>query len=191
MPQMKTRFLISCLVIAVSLSHFEVCFAQAPADTYQIGPNDVLNVHVWKEPELSRDITVMSDGRITFPLIGEIMAKDLSVNELKEIMLERLAKFIDAPEITVIVKESKSKVIYVIGKVTNPGPYPLTPEMTVLQGLATAGGFNEWSDKKNIVIVRRNGGKEVKLPFNYKEFLGGKNTGQNVLLKPGDTIVVP
>ncbi len=158
---------------------------------YRIGPNDVLNIYVWREPDLTRDVTVMADGRITFPLIGEVVAAGKTVAELKQIITEKLQKYVTAPEVTVIVNESRSQIIYTIGKLNNPGPYPLTPGMTVLQALSAAGGFAEWADTKNIVIVRREGGKEVQLKFNYKEFISGKNLGQNILLKPGDTIVVP
>jgi polysaccharide biosynthesis/export protein len=191
MPNRKLIFQIACLMASFILSPLESSFSQEPGPAYRIGPNDILDIYVWKEPELSRDITVMSDGRITFPLIGEIIAKDRSVSDLKEIMLEKLKKFVDSPEITVIVKESRSKIIYTLGKLNRPGPYPLTAEMTVLQGLATAGGLAEWADEKGILIIRRDGDKEAQLPFNYKEFIGGKNPGQNILLKPGDTIVVP
>jgi polysaccharide biosynthesis/export protein len=158
---------------------------------YTIGPNDHLQVFVWKEPDLTRDVTVMADGRITFPLIGEIMAAGKTVNDLKRIITDKLKKFVTAPEVTVIVAQSLSRQIFTIGKLTNPGPYPLAPGMTVLQALSAAGGFAEWADTKNIMIVRHEGGKEVQLRFNYKDFVDGKNLKQNILLKPRDTIVVP
>ncbi|MBW2018231.1 MAG: polysaccharide biosynthesis/export family protein [Deltaproteobacteria bacterium] len=158
---------------------------------YLIGPNDLLNIFVWKETELTRDITVMPDGRITFPLIGEIMAEGKTVTELKDTITEKLKNYITAPEVTVIVKESRSRIIYTIGKVVRPGPYGLAPDMTVLQALSNAGGFAEWADEKNVLIIRREGGKETQLHFNYKEYIAGKNIEQNVILKPGDTIVVP
>jgi len=158
---------------------------------YRIGPNDILHIYVWKEPDLTRDVTVMADGRITFPLIGEIMASGKTVAQLKQIITEKLKKYVTAPEVTVIVNESRSRTIYTIGKLARPGPYPLVPGMTVLQALSTAGGFAEWADTKNIIIVRREGGKEVQIHFNYKEFIEGKNLKQNILLKPNDTIVVP
>ena len=163
--------------------------AQSPPSTYQIGPNDILNIYVWREPDLTRDVTVMADGRITFPLIGQVMAQGKSLEELKAILTEKLKQFITAPEITVILVESRSRFIYLIGKVGKPGPYPLTSEMTVVQALAAAGGFAEWADTKNIVVVRREEGKEIQIPFNYKEFVDGK--AQNIVLKPNDTIMVP
>lgn len=172
-----------------------LCLGVSPTEVrekpYLIGPNDVLNIYVWKEAELTRDVTVMPDGRITFPLIGEIVAQGRTVGDLTKSIKERLEKYVTAPEVTVIVKESRSRTIYVIGKVARPGPYPLAPGMTVLQALSTAGGFTEWADTKNILIVRRVHEKEIQLRFNYKDFVSGENLDKNILLRPNDTIVVP
>ena len=165
--------------------------AESESPPYLIGPNDILNVYVWKEPELTQDVTVMSDGRIAFPLIGEIMAQDQTVTQLREAIRERLRKFVTSPEISVIVRESRSRRIYTIGKLNNPGLYPLEPNMTVLQALATAGGFTEWADTKNVLVVRREGGKEIQLHFNYDAFIYGDKTVKDIVLKPSDTIVVP
>jgi polysaccharide export outer membrane protein len=189
---MKASPLFSLFLVLLS---FSLLAGSATAETesphYLIGPDDILNIYVWKEPELTRDVTVMSDGRVTFPLIGEIMAKGQTVTGLKQVISEKLKGYLDAPEITVIIKESRSRRIYTIGKLTRPGPYPLAPGMTVLQALSTAGGFAEWADEKNILIIRREGQKEVQISFNYKEFISGKKIEQNILLKPNDTIVVP
>jgi polysaccharide export outer membrane protein len=187
---LKTVLMI--LIFGLAFPHWPA-FAQAPVQdsSYKIGPNDILNIFVWKEAELTRDVTVMPDGKITYPLIGEIIAQGQTASELKKIITERLQNFVTAPEVTVIVKESRSQVIYSIGKVTKPGPYPLAPGMTVMQALSAAGGFAEWADPKNILIVRKEGGKEIQLRFNYKEFTSGENLQQNILLAPGDTIVVP
>ena len=187
---LKTVLMI--LIFGLAFPHWPA-FAQAPVQdsSYKIGPNDILNIFVWKEAELTRDVTVMPDGKITYPLIGEIIAQGQTASELKKIITERLQNFVTAPEVTVIVKESRSQVIYSIGKVTKPGPYPLAPGMTAMQALSAAGGFAEWADPKNILIVRKEGGKEIQLRFNYKEFTSGENLQQNILLAPGDTIVVP
>jgi polysaccharide export outer membrane protein len=163
----------------------------APESSYRIGPNDILNIFVWKEADLTRDVTVMPDGKITYPLIGEITAQGQTASELKKTITEKLQNFVTAPEVTVIVKESRSQVVYTVGKLTRPGPYPLAPGMTVMQALSAAGGFAEWADNKNIIIIRREGGKETQLRFNYKEFTSGEKLEQNILLKPGDTLVVP
>ena len=132
----------------------------------------------------------MSDGKISFPLIGNVVAQGKTVAQLRDDITTKLKGYIDTPEVTVIVNAS-SRRIYTIGNVTTPGPYPLAANMTVLQALSTAGGFSEWADTKNIVIIRRSNGKESQHPFNYKEFIAGKNVGQNIVLQPNDTIVVP
>jgi len=185
-----TLFLLSFCLINI-FPWVVPSMAQEESPDYLIGPNDILNIHVWREPELTMDVTVTPDGRITFPLIGNIMAQGKTVIELKEIITKKLKNFVTAPEVTVIVNESRSRIIYVIGQVNAPGPYPLAPDMTVLQALSTAGGFAEWADTKNIMIVRREGGKDIQLRFNHKKFISGKNLKQNILLKPNDTIVVP
>ncbi|MGD9157961.1 MAG: polysaccharide biosynthesis/export family protein [Desulfobacteraceae bacterium] len=158
---------------------------------YKIGASDVLYIFVWKEPDLTLDLTVMPDGRIIFPLIGEVMAKGRSAIELKDIITKKLKDYISSPEVTVLVRQSNSRRIYTIGKINSPGPYPLEAGMTVLQALSVAGGFTEWADSKNIRIVRRLKGKEAMFGFNYQDFIAGKNLGQNLLLEPGDTIVIP
>jgi polysaccharide export outer membrane protein len=186
----KYLFLILLLGLVVSAG---AAGAQAPVQdsAYKIGPNDILTIFVWKEAELSRDVTVMPDGKITYPLIGEIMAQGQTASELKKAIADKLQNFVTAPEVTVIVKDSRSQVVYAIGKLTRPGPIALAPGMTVMQALSAAGGFAEWADQKNILIVRREGGKETQLRFNFKEFTAGEKLEQNILLKPGDTLVVP
>ena len=158
---------------------------------YKVGANDVLNIFVWNEPDLTQDIVVMPDGRIIFPMIGEVMAKGRSVIDLKKIITEKLKDYVSNPEVTVMVRQSNSRQIYTIGKLNSPGPYPLAPDMTVLQALSTAGGFTEWADTKHVMVVRRENNKETMLPFNYQDFIEGKNPAQNILLESGDTIVVP
>jgi len=179
------------IIMAILLLGGETVMAQAPESSYRIGPNDVLNIFVWKEADLTRDVTVMPDGNITYPLIGEITAQGRTATEIKKTITDKLQNYVTAPEVTVIVKESRSQVIYTVGKLLRPGPYPLAPGMTVMQALSAAGGFAEWADPKSIMIVRREGGKETQLRFNYKEFTSGENLQQNILLNPGDTIVVP
>ena len=119
----------------------------------------------------------MPDGKITYPLIGEITAQGQTASELKKTITDKLQNFVTAPEVTVIVRESRSQMIYTIGKLVRPGQLPLTPNMTVMQALSAAGGFAEWADTKNIMIIRRGGGKEIQLRFNYKEFTSGEKIG--------------
>jgi len=168
-----------------------ISLAETGSPHYLVGPDDILNIFVWGEPELTRDVTVMPDGRITYPLAGDVMAQGKTVAALKETITAKLKSYVDAPDVTVIVNESRSRLIYTIGNVNAPGPYRLGANMTVLQALSTAGGFAEWADTKNILIIRRQGGKEIQLPFNYKEFISVKEIEHNIMLTPNDTVVVP
>lgn len=188
----RIMLLVFCLLALLLAQPAERASAEPSLPpSYQIGPSDVLRIFIWKEIELTQDLTVMPDGRITFPLIGEIEAEGKNVSDLKRTISEKLKRYVTAPEVTVIVRESNSRPIYLIGRVTRPGPYALGANTTVLQALSMAGGFAEWADEKNIKIIRRDQGKEVQLHFNYRDFIGGRNPDQNVLLKPHDTIVVP
>jgi polysaccharide export outer membrane protein len=158
---------------------------------YKIGVNDVLGIFVKDEAALTQDMVVMPDGRIIFPMIGEIMAQGHSAIDLKDIITEKLREFIKNPVVTVMVRQSNSRRIYTIGNVSRPGPYPLEADMTVLQALSVAGGFTEWADRKYVMVIRRANGKETMLRFNYQDFIAGKNLENNYILAPGDTIVVP
>ena len=195
MCYLRTFFLAAIIITASLFMMNDGAFAQSQTgpetNSYQIGPTDILQIYVWKEPELTRDVIVMPDGNITYPLIGEIQAQGRTVTDLKRTISQKLENYVTAPEVTVIIKESRSRRIYTHGKVNRPGPYQLQPDMTVLQALSTAGGFAEWADEKRILIIRREGGKEVQIRFNYKEYISGDNLEQNILLKPNDTIVVP
>ena len=159
--------------------------------SYIIGPMDILEIQVWREPDFSRQVLVRPDGKITFPLIGDIQASGMNTLGLKALLAEKLKGFVDDPEVTVIVVESRSKIFYIIGRVNRPGTYPLSPNMTVLQALSVAGGFGEWAHKDNIRIIRRSDGKEEILPFDYDKVISGKNLEQNILLESNDTVVVP
>ena len=159
--------------------------------SYIIGPMDVLEIQVWKEPDFSRQVLVRPDGKITLPLVGDILASGMNTMGLKALLSEKLEDFVSKPEVTVIVLESRSKNFYIIGKITRPGTYPLNPDMTVLQAISVAGGLAEWADKDSIRIIRRSGGKEEILPFDYDKVISGKSLEQNILLKPNDTIIVP
>ncbi|MBN1905431.1 MAG: polysaccharide biosynthesis/export family protein [Deltaproteobacteria bacterium] len=158
---------------------------------YKIGVNDLLGIFVKDEAALTQDMVVMPDGRIIFPMIGEIMAEGHSAIELKDSITEKLTEFIKNPVVTVMVRQSNSRRIYTIGNVGRPGPYPLESKMTVLQALSVAGGFTEWADRKFVMVVRRLDNKETMYRFNYQDFIAGKDLSQNILLEPGDTIVVP
>ena len=169
--------------------------AERPAATsdpnYLLGAQDVLDVSVWKEPELSREVPVRPDGKISLPLLNDVQAAGLTPIELAAQIRAGLNKYMTNPQVTVIVIEINSQRIYLLGEVARAGAYILLPGMTVLQALSNAGGFTPFSNLKNIYVLRQENGKQQKLPFNYKEVISGKKTEQNIELKAGDTIVVP
>ena len=166
--------------------------AAAPsAAEYKIGPQDVLRIDVWKEPEISRTTPVRPDGRISLPLINDVQAAGLSSTELAGVIAEGLRKYITNPQVTVGVTEINSRRVYVTGEVTKPGAFALLPNMTVLQALSSSGGFTQFAKLKGIYVLRSEDGKQVKHPFNYKEVVSGKKPELNIPLQPGDVIVVP
>jgi len=161
-------------------------------DSYLIGVDDVLAINVWKEAEISRSVPVRSDGKISLPLVGEVTAAGETPKKLEGEITAKLTNYISEPEVTVIVQEMKSQKINILGQVMHPGSYPLTNSMTVLDGIAVAGGFRDFAKKRSVYVLRQNGnGSQTRLAFNYKEVIQGKNPNQNVSLQSRDTIVVP
>ncbi len=158
---------------------------------YRIGAQDVLRIDVWKEAEISRSVPVRPDGKISLPLLNDVQASGLTAMELANVITEGLKKFITSPQVTVSVSEINSRRVYVTGEVTRPGAYPLLPNMTVLQALTSAAGFTQFARIKGIYVLRTESGKQVKHPFNYKDVVNGKRPEDNIMLQPGDTIVVP
>jgi polysaccharide biosynthesis/export protein len=158
---------------------------------YRIGPQDVVRIDVWKEPDISRIIPVRPDGKISLPLLNDIQASGLTALQLGNAIREGLTKYLNSPQVTVTVTEINSRRVYITGEVTRSGALPLLPNMTVLQALSSAGGFTQFAKRKNIYVLRNEGGRQVKYPFNYVEVVKGKNDDQNILLLPGDVIVVP
>jgi polysaccharide biosynthesis/export protein len=166
--------------------------SQVDNKTYVIGENDVLDVDVWKEKEISRTIPVRPDGKISLPLIGEIQANGMTPLQLQDDIAQRLKGFLANPEVTVIVTDPRSHHFNIVGQVAKPGAYPLSQSMTVLDAIAAAGGFRDFAKETKIYVLRTNpDGKQERLPFNYKDAIKGKKPENNVVLKPGDTIVVP
>jgi len=157
--------------------------------TYVIGAEDVLHVAVWKEADLTATEPVRSDGKISLPLLNDVQAAGLTPMQLADSLTEKLKKFVADPRVTVVVTQVNSKKIYMLGEVAHTGAMSISPNMTVMQALATA-GINQFANTKKIYVLRMESGKQQKLPVNYKELLQG-NPATNILLKPGDTIVVP
>jgi polysaccharide export outer membrane protein len=158
---------------------------------YVIGPDDVLSILFWREKDLSAEVTVRPDGKVTLPLLNDVQAAGLTPAALRETLVEQARKYVADPNPTVIVKTINSRKVFVVGQVEKPGPYPLNSSTTVLQVLAMAGGVKEFARTKNITVLRSDGGRQIVFRFNYQEVQYGKNLEQNVELKPNDTVVVP
>ena len=158
---------------------------------YVIGAQDVLDINVWKEPDVSRTVPVRPDGKISLPLLNDVQAAGLTPAQLSAQVTDSLKKYVTNPQVTVIVTVINSQRVYILGEVTRPGAFPLIPGMSVLQALSSAGGFTQFAKVKSIFVRRFENGKEEKFPFNYREVIGGKKPEQDILLKAGDTIVVP
>jgi polysaccharide biosynthesis/export protein len=162
---------------------------QAGAE-YVIGPEDVLHVAVWKEADLTATLPVRPDGKISLPLLNDVQASGLTPQQLAASLTEKLKKYIADPRVTIVVTTINSKRIYLMGEVLHSGATPLSPNMTVLQALSSA-GLNQFANTKGIYVLRTVNGKQQKLPVNYRKLVKGERIEQNYLLQPGDTIVVP
>jgi polysaccharide export outer membrane protein len=159
------------------------------ADTESV---DLLDVNVWKENEVSRTISVRPDGKITLPLVGEIQASGMTPLQLQDNIGQRLKAFLANPEVTVMVSEPRSHHFNIVGGVLKPGTYTLSQSTTVLDAISSAGGFRDFAKETKIYVLRRlPGGSQARLLFNYKDVIKGKNPDSNIVLKSGDTIVVP
>jgi polysaccharide export outer membrane protein len=151
----------------------------------------VLAVVFWRDKDMSSEVTVRPDGRITLPLINEVQASGLTPDQLRDTLMSAAAKYVEDPNVSVVVKAINSRKVFITGQVAKPGAYPLTSATTVMQLIAIAGGLHEFADAKNIIIMRTENGKPMAYSFNYKDVLKRKNLKQNIDLKPGDTVVVP
>jgi len=166
--------------------------AAMPVDAdYKIGPQDVLRIDVWKEPDITRTIPVRPDGKTSLPLLNDVQAAGLTPMQLAASLRGGFSKYLNNPQVTVTVTEINSRRVYITGEVNRTAAIPLLPGMTALQALSSTGGFTQFAKLKDIYILRTEDGKQVKHPFNYKEVLKGKLPEQNILLQPGDVIVVP
>jgi polysaccharide export outer membrane protein len=164
----------------------------AMAPEYLVAPGDVLKVGVWKEPELTTEVAVRLDGRITVPLLGDVQAAGRTPDQLAVEIQTRMARFLEVPpQVTVTVAQAVSARFYVLGDVINSGAFPLTNRTTVLQALALAGGFKEFAKRERIIIIRERAAVRTAIPFNYAEVEAGNRLEQNIPLEAGDTILVP
>jgi len=158
---------------------------------YTIGAEDVLYIHVWKEETLTRTVPVRMDGKISLPLIQEVTAAGLTPLQLKEVLMRKFKEFVENPIVSVTVVEANSFKVYVTGLVRSPGVYRLRSETNVVQMISLAGGFTDWANSKKILIVRKEEGREKRIKVNYKRIMAGKDLDSNIILKAGDTIIVP
>ena len=162
----------------------------APSD-FVIGESDVLNVNVWKEPEISQSVVVRPDGKISLPLIGEVLVSGLTPVQTQTLLANKLQSILTNPQVTVTVTEIRSRVVFITGEVVKPGAYPLLVPTTILQLITNASGLGQCANKKGIFGLRTGDGKQQKFPFNYSQVIKGEKQEQNILLHPGDTVVVP
>jgi len=158
---------------------------------YVVGPEDVLTIVVWREKDLSSDVTVRPDGRITLPLINDVVAQGLTPDQLRDQLKAQFDKYVEDSSVSVVVKQINSRKVFVTGMVGKPGAYPLTSTMTVLQLISMAGGLNEFAKAKEIVVMRTENGAPKAIKFNYEEVRKGRKLQQNIELRPGDTVLVP
>jgi len=161
-------------------------------DDYQIGAGDVLQISVWKEPDASvGSVVVRPDGRVSMPLLKEIEIAGMTPTQLEGSITEKLSRFINAPDVTVMVTAINSKKVYIVGAARKEGPLAYTYRMTVMQAISEAGGLNDYAKRKKIYVLRAEGGKQYQMPFNYDEVIRGDKTEQNIQLLPGDTVIIP
>ena len=187
MPKYRRRIVAMALALAAGGSAAAEDARLEPA-AYRIGLGDVLRVTVWKEPELTGEVTVRPDGMITLPLVGDVPAAGRVPSQLATSLVAEFERMVEKPRVTVSVSQAVSARVYVVGQVMRPGEYPVSGRLTVLKALALAGGFKDFARSDNIVIVRED---LSVVPFNYKRLAEGKDVSQNAVLGAGDTVVVP
>jgi len=183
------KFLI--IIILIGLKLFPITVVAQNLSKFFLGPEDVLEISVWKDNDLTRQVVILPDGDISFPLIGEIHAAGQTVASLKKEIVKKLKEYIPDPVVTVMVVKVNSYKIYIVGKVANPGVYTLGRKIDVMQALALAGQATPFADLSHIIILRKVGNKQIKINFNYEEVSKGKDLSQDITLKSGDVIVVP
>jgi polysaccharide export outer membrane protein len=184
----------SCgLLLTLGLGFLAPAVRAAPPDTnYTVKPGDILSVSVWKEPDLQGPVLVRPDGAFSFPLAGQMDARNKTVQELQQMVTERLKKFISDPVVTVSIQEIKGNKVYVIGQVNKPGDFIVNPRVDVMQALSMAGGTTPFAALGDIMILRRSdAGQQQALPFRYTDVIRGRNLDQNITLQAGDVVVVP
>jgi len=200
---MTNRVLVVALALLTTLFATQATAQQAPSqakgkpqpvaglEDYRIGPEDVLAISVWKNDAMSRVLPVRPDGMISLPLVDDVMAAGLTPMELRNVLAQKLAEFVPSPAVTVVVNDVRSFKVSVIGEVIRPARYELRSRTSVLDVLALAGGFNQFAARTRIVVLRQDGDKKVRIPFNYNRVTSGSADEENLYLRPGDIVLVP
>jgi polysaccharide biosynthesis/export protein len=165
--------------------------ARAQDVGYLVKPGDILEIAVWKEPDLQGPVLVTPDGTFVFPLVGQVDARGKTVSDLTKVIMDRLSKYISDPVVTVSIKDIQGNKVYVIGQVNGPGAFVVNPRVDVMQALSMAGGTTPFAGLSNIIILRRTGSEQISLRFDYTDVVKGRNLQQNVELQAGDIVVVP
>ncbi len=200
LPGFTLFFLLFCLALSPNVLPADEGTARAKSDIappelnddYVIGVEDLLSIYVWKEPDFSvKELIVRSDGKISLPLASDIQAGGLTPKQLQNSITEKLKEYVASPNVTVTVLKSFSRMVSVVGQVSRPGNYPMGSSISVLEMFARAGGISEYAKSKDIKIIRNEKGKLLQFPFNYKDAIRGRNLQQNIMLEPGDVILVP
>ena len=185
-------FLTAAFALSLGIAASAAAGAVAVAPDYVIGPDDVLSILFWRDKDLSAtDVTVRPDGKVTLPLLNDVQASGRTPEQLGDAIREAARKYVEDPNPTVIVKEIKSRRVFITGRIEKPGPYPLNGKTTILQLIAMAGGLREFVDGKNISLMRSEQGKQTVFAFNYQDVVKKRYLHQNIDLKPGDVVVVP
>jgi len=187
----KFRNIARTLALTTALVGANVTQAQDAGGDYQIKPGDTLIVSVWKEPDLTMEVLVRPDGKFSFPLAGDVDARGKSVEQVRQDLVGKIESYIPDVAATVMLKSMEGNKAYVVGKVLKPGPIIMSSETNVMQALSWAGGTAQFASLKNIVILRGQGGSQTAIPFNYNQIEDGKGLEQNIVLQPGDVVVVP
>jgi polysaccharide biosynthesis/export protein len=189
---MKTKILLILTFALICIIPDIYAQETAKPKEYNIGNGDILEIVTWKEPDFSREeLVVRLDGKISFPLLDDIQATGKTTTQLKKDIEAGLKEYVSSPNVTVTVRNAASQRFYILGEIARTGEYPLVKDLTVLQAFALAGGFTEWASKKEIILVRREGGKDKVIQVNYKDIIKDKDFRQNVIIKADDTIIVP
>lgn len=191
LPKIPTLVALALIVSQVPATVTAASSAEADGDTYRVQPGDVLEITVWREEGLEKEVLVRPDGGLSFPLVGNVQVSGKSVEQLQSEVSEKLKRYIPDPSVNVAVKQLSGNKVYVIGKVSRPGEFVATRNIDVVQALSMAGGMTPYAAVNKIHILRRTGSKQSAIPFAYGDIEKGQGLEQNVLLQAGDVVVVP